>query len=484
VALLYTLVRRLSEDAAEKGTVSFAPGAAAATAAFLFAAHPLMTEAVGYISGRSEVLCATFFLIAFLAARRWMLGGGVRWWIVMMLGWFAAMASKEIAAMFPAVVLLYDWLILKGEPSAQRKRLVQLHLPVWAVAIAGAAFRMAVFLAIENRGAPAVHWRYGLVELEILFRYLLMMIVPINQSIFHQVAPIEGLLDARAWLALAATVLLVWGFWYARRFNPLASFGVLWFVLLLVPPAVLVMLDRGEPMAEHRLYVAACGLFCTAGATVGWMLQRMEGVGQPSPRVIAAFLIVALLSLCGHTLVRNAVWDDPVELWVEAVKGAPQHWRAWLLLGEAFYHADRGEEAVAAYKRALQLRPQELGGYVKLAQYQAELGHLDDASATLATLQKLDPESSVASTGLGTVAMMAGRPDEARRHFLKSLELFPSDITARRSLALIEESVGGNPKAALDQCEEIRRLAPATPGNDDCILRNRSKLTERDSRAR
>ena len=439
VALVFVLVRRISGDAAQRGTVTIAPDIAAATAALLFAVHPAMTEAVGYISGRSEVLCATFFLLAVLAARRWMIEGGVRWWVAMLVSWVAALASKEIAAMFPAVVLLYDRLILGGEPSAMRKRLTHLHIPLFAAALAAAAFRVAVFLAIENRGAPAMHWQYGLVELEILFRYLLLMAVPMNQSIFHQVAPIEGLFAVRAWLALCAGAILFWIVWHARRFNPVASFGMFWFVLLLLPPAVLVMLDRGEPMAEHRLYVASCGLFCTAGATVGWMLARMEQVGERPQNAVRAFLVVAVLSLCGHTLVRNAIWDDPVELWIEAVEGAPQHWRAWLLLGEAFYHADRGEEAVAAYKRSLQLRPQELGAYVRLARYQTELGHLDDASATYERLQHLDPESSIASTGLGTVAMMAGRTDDARRHFLKSLELYPADVTARQSLALLDE---------------------------------------------
>jgi len=47
--------------------------------AILFAAHPLMTQAVGYISGRSEVLYAALFLLAFLSARHRMLRGGRRW---------------------------------------------------------------------------------------------------------------------------------------------------------------------------------------------------------------------------------------------------------------------------------------------------------------------------------------------------------------------------------------------------------------------
>ena len=54
-----------------------ATGSAAFAAAALFAVHPMMTEAVGYISGRSELLCATFFLPAVMCGRRWLRGDGV-----------------------------------------------------------------------------------------------------------------------------------------------------------------------------------------------------------------------------------------------------------------------------------------------------------------------------------------------------------------------------------------------------------------------
>jgi hypothetical protein len=36
-----------------------------------------------------------------------------------------------------------------------------------------------------------------------------------------------------------------------------------------VPSAVLTILDQGEPMAEHRVYLASCGLFIAAGVGIG-----------------------------------------------------------------------------------------------------------------------------------------------------------------------------------------------------------------------
>src|SRR4029077_13055883 len=55
------------------------PTVVAAVAATLFAVHPMLTESVGYVSSRSEILCAAFFLPAFLCGRQWLGGLGARW---------------------------------------------------------------------------------------------------------------------------------------------------------------------------------------------------------------------------------------------------------------------------------------------------------------------------------------------------------------------------------------------------------------------
>ena len=45
--------------------------------------------------------------------------------------------------------------------------------------------------------------------------------------------------------------------WRLRRVEWPAGFGIFWFLLLLVPSSALAVLDQGEPMAEHRVYLAS-----------------------------------------------------------------------------------------------------------------------------------------------------------------------------------------------------------------------------------
>ncbi|MCK7581179.1 MAG: hypothetical protein MZV65_39790 [Chromatiales bacterium] len=54
-----------------------------------------MTQAVGYVSGRSEVLCALFFLPAFLLPARMGCSGEAPRWLVAGLGLLAARARRR-----------------------------------------------------------------------------------------------------------------------------------------------------------------------------------------------------------------------------------------------------------------------------------------------------------------------------------------------------------------------------------------------------
>src|SRR5262245_24219159 len=123
VALLVRLAWRLTEDLEwqrgkdvqqdGRAVVAFATGV-------LFAVHPMMTQAVGYIASRPEVLCTTFFLLGLLSARRWMRESGGLWWSLTAAAWLAALGTKEIAAMFPFVVLCYDLVILPADRETRR----------------------------------------------------------------------------------------------------------------------------------------------------------------------------------------------------------------------------------------------------------------------------------------------------------------------------------------------------------------------------
>ena len=297
--------------------------------------------------------------------------------------------------------------------------------------------------------------------------------MPTGQAIFHPVEAVGA--DGRGAMAVAVVSLMSALIWARRRRAPLASFGLLWFLLLLVPSSVLVVLDRGEPMAEHRVYLASVGVFLTVGVAAGQV-----SVVRPSGfmRTLGAMTVAALvLSLAGRTVLRNQLWASPTLVWVEALEQAPDAWLPALLLGEEFHRTGRHAEAVRAFERAVQAHPQEVSAWGNLGTCLLEQGDARTAERAFSAQRKIDPRSAEASNGLATVALARGAVADARRGFHETLILNPPNVAARRGLAVIAETADRNAAEALRWCREIAAIAPGTPGNAECLSRNDPRAT-------
>ena len=503
VVLLFQLGFALATDFASQAPSRVAsPLTVASAASVLFAVHPLLSQAVGYVSARSELVCTTFYLLALLAARRALQGRGLGWWAAALGAWLLALASRETAATLPVVLACYDFsnshgaprpLITAGTPpppqllrasalrNGSRLSLAQgaskrtyLYVALTALTLGAALVRVNVLTGIEHPGGVTIHWRYGLVELDVFGRYLGLMVAPVGQTIFHAIAPIQTLFQPRTILALLTGAGYVLMFIVAFRKNRLAAFGLAWFAIVLLPAAALVMLDRGEPMAEHRVYLASGGLFLSAGAAAAAIEARCRFVGPTLVRQARLVVVLIVIVLSVRTISRNTVWSHPVALWLEAAEYAPNHWLPRLGLGEALHTEGRHEEAIPPFRAAVRFRPTEAQAWAKLGRCLLETGRLDEANEAFQTLLRIDRESPLPYGGLGTLAMQTGDWDVARRYFLEVLRRDPRSIAARQILASLEEA--SNPAESLRLCEEIERLAPQTAGAAECISRSRARL--------
>jgi tetratricopeptide (TPR) repeat protein len=262
-----------------------------------------------------------------------------------------------------------------------------------------------ILARIEYPGQVSIHWRYLLVNADVFRRYLGMMAVPTGQTMFHEVGAISSLFQIRALAGIGVVGAFVAAIWWLRRSEWLVSFGLAWFALLLVPSAVLITLNQGEPMTEHRVYVASAGLFLAAGAVVARIVERLSDRDQLVRRAGAAAMALVLLSFIADTLLRNEMWRSPVTLWRESVDLAPKHPRPRLLLGEALADAGQRDEAIEQFRIGVSLRPSDPVGHVELAR------------------------------SLGD----AGRWREAREELVRALEVGPHYEPARQALRVLDE---------------------------------------------
>jgi predicted TPR repeat methyltransferase len=442
------------------------------TAAAVFGAHPLMSEAVGYVSGRSEVLCAVFFLSALLLSRRALTRGG-RAWVGVAVSWMLALLSKEVALAFPLVMFAYDWLLLPDSTTNRKRRLWRLYLPCALLAIAAGAYRLSRASGPMSTEAPLLNlWTQAIV----IWRYVALAFVPVGQSIMHSVHRAASLADVKALAALAGLLMVAIAAILTRHTRPLVSFGALWFLVVIAPSSSVIALREG--MAEHRGYLASVGLFVGFTALAAGVFSRE----RPASRMRFVAGLTALLAVLGGlTFKRNEVWGDPARLWAEATVHAAGMWEPHYALADVLRESRDCESAIPEYQTVVKMRPHHRDAHTNLGICLAQTGRWQEAEAALRRALEIDPGYARGYTNLAALALTAGNDEGARDAYRRAIEIEPRNVLARMQLARLYETVFGDFHSAARMCGEVRALAPTTPGVTECVERNQRLAAAKDA---
>ena len=346
--------------------------AAALAAALLFAVHPIHTEAVSWISGRTDALCGLFYFAALLAYVRWIGTRGFRHLMLLFLLYAAALLSKEMAVTFPAALLLYDLTLGRPRPGAAGCAPSAPSLRARLSVYMGLALLTALFLVLRERvlaGAPDVesmlyfHGRSALVTaatmLQTLPEYARLLAVPAG-LLYHYngVLPYcDSLLQAGPLLGLAlGAVCAVLALLFLRR-RPAVSFACVFFYLALLP--VMNIVPTMSLMADRFLYIPS---LLVALLAADLLAAARRGGALRAALLLAAAAAIALYAR--GTVERNHDWQSDEALYRSA-EGTPGT-RLNVNLGN--WYARRGglDKAEALYREAIAIRPDTSQAWLNL----------------------------------------------------------------------------------------------------------------------
>ena len=350
--LLWGVVRRLCELPAVTTRLEPAGRRVLAWAVpLLFLVSPVQTESVAYISSRSELWKTGPYLAAllvFLSSWR-----EARPWLAALLVTFfygCAVAGKEDGLTLPIAIALLDYLLASQCDWRRMRRNWPVYALLVAVMVLGAWVKVRPLLNVPSAGFSLrdVTWhQYLFTQFRMYFLYLRLLLVPFGLNADYDIALSRTLLEHGSWLALAGLALLKGAaLWFHRR-QPLAVFGLFFFLLALAPTSSFYpLLDYA---AERRLYLPAAGFFLAA---VALLAARW---GNRRDLAVALGLVAAVNAAGAYN--RNGVWEDSLALWQDTVEKSSQKWRVWNNLGREYSDRGRFEEATKAYERAAELIP-------------------------------------------------------------------------------------------------------------------------------
>ena len=147
------------------------------------------------------------------------------------------------------------------------------------------------------------------------------MPAPVRASIDYRPPPsARTLAEPTVWLAAVAIAAAAWCAWRCRRVAPAVSFGIAWWVALLLPVSQLVPLNA--LLADRWLHLPFAGLAGVVAAAVGALGARW---GSPrwrwGGRVVAVAVVGALASM---TFARARDYRTEVRIWDAAVRAWPE----------------------------------------------------------------------------------------------------------------------------------------------------------------
>jgi len=363
-------------------------------AGLIFAVHPIATEAVVPISGRSDLL-ATFFVLGstLLAASGSRASGWRRAAFVVgaAAAAFLGALSKECAFVVPVVTLA-------AMLASKRPRGASIVVAQCAALAAALALRVGVLGYFFRSGAPAdprdaylafvnnpVQFASTgvrvMTALRVVLRAAGLLVFPLHLSAdysFDQIPAFSGavtIVDVAA-LAFAASFVAA-GLFFARR-APNAAFSLAWVAAACLPASNLLF-PTGTIFGERLLYMPLVGFALLAALTIGRL-----------PRPPAAVLAVVLVILLGARFVaRTADWSSDDALFESAARASPRSSKAHSNHGFTLQAQGRIAEAADEYRRALEIAPDLTGARISLARCLVRLARPGEALALLEAERKM-----------------------------------------------------------------------------------------------
>jgi tetratricopeptide (TPR) repeat protein len=445
--ILYGVVRRTLLRPSLQEQFGASATRLALAVAVLWTVHPLQTEAVTYVSERCESLMGLFYLLTLYGFIRGADSRNAgRWFTLSVVACFLGMASKEVMATAPAMVLLYDRTFVSRSLREAWTRHRQLYLGLAGTWLWLGYLMVGLHYRAVGFGLGIPWWAYALTESRAVVHYLCLAFWP-HPLVFDYGNIMIWRVAEAAPYALILAVLGAGVLLELRRQPPIGFIGA-WFFIILAPASSVIPVV-GQAIAEHRMYLPLAAVVTLVVMGINALLGRHS---------MAVFLVLAM-GFVVLTVQRNEDYRTRLSIWTDTIAKRPDNARAHGNLGLALMQMGKSPEAIGEYEQALRIEPNLAEAHNNLGLALVRLGNIEEAAQQFEQAVQIKPDYAEAHYNLALTSLRQGKIEEGIRHLRQAVRTRPDYAEAYNDLgwALLQ---AGKASEAIEQCRQALRIRP------------------------
>ena len=420
----------------------------------IFAIHPINTEAVTHISGRTDPISSFFFLAAFLFYCKFRNEHKGKLFLFSILCFTFSLLTKEAALIFPLVLILYDALILRQTSvTARSLKLYAAYFLIIFIYVFYRLFFLGLPLAIPGQMALK---SFLLTTPKILVSYLWLLFFPIHLHMERLEPAIHSIFNPQAIISLIAIICIIWVSKIAYRRSKPLFFCISFSFITLFP--MLNVLAMNAPMAEHWLYLPSIGIYSIVSFGLVKVLDLKKPIAKQSPVTkMATLLFIGFLSFfLIRTVFRNVEWGRPFEFYQNLLKYSPNSASGHMNIASLYISANKLGLARQEFQKAAELNPNHPLVYHGIGFLDYLEDDKDSAVENWKTALRLMPFYQPTRK---TMSRLLYAEDKRFRKLLKMAKNKPHDITVNYELSKLYLKKNLYIEA-LDRLERILEIEP------------------------
>ncbi len=401
--LLYLLLLKL-----QKNNVS---RFAAASTALLFVVHPLNTEAITYISSRSDLMVTSLLLAGVIFLIK------IRLWTSLLCYTFALL-TKETGLTFPILVGAYTFIHIEPKRWFEKKRNV-FYLSIILITVLYIIYKSTIFSPTPTRFYRSVYSNV-LVQSVVTLMYLKLFVFPHPLNILHYVPNYNSILTPEVFLSVTVIAIMFITIFLTRKKSPLIATGISWFLIGVLPKFYARL---HYTACEHHFYLPGIGLFIIVFVIINKYCTLHKRI---TVATLAGVTIIMAITAMG----RNHEYSDPLRFWEISAQRNPHSGLIHNNLGVEYMRRRLYRKAEEEMHRAIALADDLesiVNGRINLAYTYIKTGKYKEAEKEIKECLKVSKTPPLgAHQTLGVIYTKMGRKQDALEAWSKEIKLFPA----------------------------------------------------------